>query len=522
MATTSTPGSSSQSVATSLAPRRWGRWWSPGSLIGVLRITGRRLWSHLGLMLAIAIGFVVAIGLTVSIPVYAEAVGYRILRDELAQGEAGSKRPPFAFMFRYLGSQTGVISWREYASLDEYMRIQLADLLDLPITTGVRYVATDKAPLLPPNGTGKPLIFVNTAFATNFEQHIEIIDGAFPQPASADGPIEVLISEDLSGRLGFQVGEEYLILGPQDRRVEQSYPVRIAGVWRVRDPGSDYWFYDPITLYDTLFVPEESFRDRLTAINPTSIYVATWYMIADGSNVRSSDVPDVRGRINRIATDITTILPGSRIDISPAQALAEHQRQVQRLTLILTIFSIPVLGLIAYFILLVAGLVVQRQSNEIAVLRSRGASRIQVLAMYLLEGVLLGAVALALGVALGQGAGLLMTWTRSFLDVQTGELLPIALTPDAWQRAWQMLGLMVIASLLPAFGIARYTIVSFKSERARATRKPFWQRMYLDLLLLIPVYYGYTLLQQRGTVSFLGTDDPFANPLLLLAPALYI
>jgi putative ABC transport system permease protein len=238
--------------------------------------------------------------------------------------------------------------------------------------------------------------------------------------------------------------------------------------------------------------------------------------------VRSSDVADVRARINRIATDITTILPGSRIDISPAQALAEHQRQVQRLTLILTIFSIPVLGLIAYFILLVAGLVVQRQSNEIAVLRSRGASRIQVLGIYLIEGLLLGIVALAAGAAAGQGAGLLMTWTRSFLDVQPGELLPIELTPDAWQRAWQMLALMVIASLLPAFGVARYTIVSFKSERARATRKPFWQRMYLDLLLLIPVYYGYTLLQQRGTVSFLGTDDPFANPLLLLAPTLYI
>jgi putative ABC transport system permease protein len=521
MATTSTPGSS-QPATPGLSLKRWGRWWSPGSLVGVLRVVSRRLWSHLGLMLAIAVGFIVAIGLTVSIPVYAEAVGYRILRDELAQGEAGSKRPPFAFMFRYLGSQSGVISWRDYAPLDEYMRTQLTERLDLPITTAVRYVATDKAPLMPSSGVGKPLIFVNTAFATDFEQHIDIIDGAFPQPASTDGPIEVLISEDLSARLGFQVGEEYLILGPQEQRVEQSYPIRIAGVWRVRDPGSDYWFYDPTTLYDTLFVPEESFRERLTAINPKPVYVATWYAIADGSSVRSSDVADVRARINRIATDITTILPGSRIDISPAQALAEHQRQVQRLTLILTIFSIPVLGLIAYFILLVAGLVVQRQSNEIAVLRSRGASRIQVLGIYLIEGLLLGIVALAAGAAAGQGAGLLMTWTRSFLDVQPGELLPIALTPDAWQRAWQMLALMVIASLLPAFGVARYTIVSFKSERARATRKPFWQRMYLDLLLLIPVYYGYTLLQQRGTVSFLGTDDPFANPLLLLAPTLYI
>jgi putative ABC transport system permease protein len=105
-------------------------------------------------------------------------------------------------------------------------------------------------------------------------------------------------------------------------------------------------------------------------------------------------------------------------------------------------------------------------------------------------------------------------------------MLPIGLTADAWQRAWQMLALLVFASLLPAFGAARYTIVSFKSERARSTRKPFWQRAYLDLLLLIPVYYGYTLLSQQGTLAILGlagpAGDPFANPLLLLAPSLYI
>ena len=525
MATTSAPGPQPQSATSGAAFGQRGIWWSPGSLVGVLRVVGRRLWSHLALMLAIAVGFVVAIGLTVSIPVYAEATGYRILRDELAQGEAGAKRPPFAFMFRYLGSQSGAIDWRDYLPLDEYMRTQLVERIGLPVTGEVRYVSTDKAPLMARSGVGKPLIYVNTAFATDFEQHVEIVDGAFPRAAVADAPIEVLISEDLSGRLGFQVGEEYLILGQANQKAAQSYPVRIAGIWRARDPGSEYWFYEPVTLYDTLFISEESFRTRITAVNPTAVYVAMWYVVADGSSVRSADVPGVRARISRIGTEITTLLPGARIDISPAQALAEHQRQVRRLTLILTIFSIPVLSLIAYFILLVAGLVVQRQSNEIAVLRSRGASRIQVLAIYLLEGLLLGAVALGLGMGLGQAAGLVMTWTRSFLDMQPGEILPIGLTPDAWQRAWQMLALLVTASLLPALGVARYTIVSFKSERARATRKPFWQRMYLDLLLLVPVYYGYTLLQQRGTVAFLGAgaaDDPFGNPLLLLAPTLYV
>ena len=63
------------------------RGWSPGGLLGLLRIVGRRLWSHLWLMLAIAAGFVVAITLVVSIPVYSEAVGYRILRTERSTGK---------------------------------------------------------------------------------------------------------------------------------------------------------------------------------------------------------------------------------------------------------------------------------------------------------------------------------------------------------------------------------------------------------------------------------------------------
>ena len=81
-----------------------------------------------------------------------------------------------------------------------------------------------------------------------------------------------------------------------------------------------------------------------------------------------------------------------------------------------------------------------------------------------------------------------------------GEPLPIELTPDAWQRAGQMLAVLIVASLIPAFGVARYTIVSFKSDRARAGQRPLWQRAYLDVLLRIPVWYGYSLLQQRGTL----------------------
>src|SRR3954447_67499 len=501
------------------------RRWSPGSLLGLLRIVGRRLWSHLWLMLAIAAGFVVAIALVVAIPVYAEAVGYRVLRDELTKIDTGGTRPPFAFMYRYLGSQHGVISWDKYAKLDAYMNNDVSRQLGLPVLRSVRYVASDKLPLLPSSGAGSPLLWVNLAFASELDQHIDVVDGAFPKP-SPTGPVEVLISEALASKLGLQVGEEYLVLGPKQDPANMSVPVKVAGVWRARDVDDTYWFYTPNSLDEVMFIPEQSYTSRVVTRNPNSIYVALWYLVTDGSSIRSASVNTVAGRIARTNTEVGARLPGAQIDLSPAQALGRHQATVRRLTISLTVFSIPILGLISYFIILVSSLVVQRQSNEIAVLRSRGASRMQVLGVYLLEGLLIGVIALGVGALLAQVAALAMTWTRSFLTLAPTDVLPIDLTPEAWQRGLQMLGLLLLASLLPAFGAARYTVVSYKSERARDTKRPFWQRAYIDLLLLIPVYYGYSQLKERGTVAILGfgggAADPFSNPLLLLAPTLYI
>jgi putative ABC transport system permease protein len=506
-------------------PSTLGRRWSPGSLLGLFQIVGRRLWSHLALMLAIAAGFVVAIALVVSIPVFAEAVGYRVLRDELSRTENGGTRPPFAFMYRYLGSQYGLIDEAQYAKVDAYMRDTVAQRLGLPVQLRARYVASDKLPLLPSNGAGAPLLYVNMIFFTDIEQHVELADGRLPQ-TRPDGPVEVLITEALASKLGFQVGEEYLVLGPKSDPAGKSVPVRIAGVWRAKDPNDPFWFYRPDAFDEALLMPEASYTTRVASRNPESIYVALWYLVTDGSGIRSADVPAVSTRIARTNVETGALLTGARLEISPAEALGRHQAQVRRLTLVLTIFSIPILGLIAYFVILVAGLIVQRQSNEIAVLRSRGASRSQVLGVYLLEGALVGLVALALAQPLGAAAAFLMTWTRSFLDLAPIEPLPIVLTDEARRRGVQMFGLLLLASMLPALGVARYTVVSYKAERARATRRPFWQRAFLDLLLLAPAYYAYTQLKQRGTIALPGISgpagDPFANPLLLLAPSLYM
>src|SRR4030095_11164203 len=74
--------------------------WLSG-LPGLLHIVALRLWSHLRLMLAMLAGFTVAVALVMSIPIYAEAVGYRVLRDEFTQNTYQNQLR-FDFLYRYL------------------------------------------------------------------------------------------------------------------------------------------------------------------------------------------------------------------------------------------------------------------------------------------------------------------------------------------------------------------------------------------------------------------------------------
>jgi len=78
----------------------------------------------------------------------------------------------------------------------------------------------------------------------------------------------------------------------------------------------------------------------------------------------------------------------------------------------------------------------------------------------------------------------------------------------------------VWAMAAPAYASARHTVVSHKQERARHLRPPLWQRLYVDVLLLVPTLYGYYLLREYGTQTVDGTL--FRNPLLFLVPTLFV
>jgi putative ABC transport system permease protein len=514
--------------------------------LAVFLVATRRLWYQRGLALLMLLGLTTAVAVTTSVPFYADAISRRILAEKLYENQDESG-PPFSFLFRYVGSWSGYLEWEACQPVDQYITGYAASALGLPPKQLVRYFKTDPIRLFPASevvyaDARDPLAYVSLGFLGDVASHINILDGQFPRVLTNDSePIEVLVAAELVGQLGLGVGEEYIlqIQDPSSSSTTGQYAlarkVRIAGVWEPIDPNEDYWFYPQFAFQDLLLVPEASFAWFSKEVKG-EVGLAVWSLLCQGDQVGAADVGPLLQRIAVVRNKSHAFLQDIDLARSPERALAEYQRTIRSLMVVLYAFSVPILGLNFYFVSLVAGMIVQRQRNELAVLRSRGMAAAQVVTMYVLQGLIVGVIAFAGGTLLGERMARMMTATRSFLRLEGGfgAIRSVwSSVPSLETFSWINLRFGVFALLIavpicvaPAIRAARDTVITYKQEQARSLRAPFWQRSYLDLFLLIPSLYGYYLLRRRGTISFLDTKgvaaSPFSNPFLFLVPMLLV
>lgn len=516
----------------------------------LLALAAKRLWRQRLLMACLLAGLIAAVGLLAAIPLYADAVQNRLLQGELTA--AGTHRPPFAFLWRYVGAWHGDVSWDAYQPANTYLTAQAPGVIDLPLaeqTRGERQLADEQSPLasrtirhiatarlrLFPAGDSifaqnEPLLWANVGFITGLAAQIQMVEGEFPSDVSATGtPLDVIVSRDTADHLGLQVGESFTLFGPDDNT---RVPLRIVGVWQPIDPTAAFWFYQPNAFAEMLLTSEGQFVQQVAPALAEPVSTAVWYQLYDGGRIRPNNVAAFLQNVAVVEARLTTLLNGATLDVSPVNALQSYGRSNNLLTLTLTIFAIPLIGIILYFISLIASMIVQRSQSEIAIWRSRGAARSQIAAIYLLEGLLVGGLGLAGGLWLALHITRLMGRTRTFLDpailapstssgVGVGELTPV-LSETAVVYALVGIGLALLALLVPALHSARYTIVTMRQQQARTLRPPLWQRTFLDVLLLVPPLYGWYQLERQGTIALLGGGrDPFANPLLFLVPILF-
>jgi putative ABC transport system permease protein len=477
-------------------------------LIDKVLFTLERLWQHRVLVLWALVGLSAATTLALSLTLYVDVVNTGLLESRLSD-------PPYAFRFRYyLGGRNAAITQDDVNSASAAIQNTFTGIIGLPTARQVSYLRGGAWTVRLNNKTSLGALNIGTLQGA--DEQITITAGKWPAPAPGpNDPIPALITEKMLYDKGVKVGDTL------SATLAGAKPIKltVAAVWRPTNANDPSWIFTPKFFDDVLLVEPDQLSTALQGISKP-IEEAAWYLIFDGSAVKTSDVDALIGRIIDGLRSVTSALPGIRLDVSPQDNLTAFSQEVSRLTQQLVIMILPVSGVVLYFVTLVASLLVSRQQQEDVTLRSRGMSRLGILSVHVLMWLILAGIALAIGLAASPFVVRLVGRTTSFLrfDDVNSNLVPI-LSLQAIEAGVLTSLLAISSGLFLAWRTTGQNINSFRQSSARASRA-WWQRMYLDVLLLIPALYVlYTLKQQGGLVT--SAENPFSDPLTFLGPTLF-
>ncbi|MFO7172782.1 MAG: FtsX-like permease family protein, partial [Bacillota bacterium] len=465
-------------------------------LASTLRLAVRRLWVRRRYTAGLLAGFVLAVAAAASVPLFTAGALQRLLEAEL---RSAGQRHPAGIHIAHLEHPQRRTRAAQFDAADAIARTVGPALIGLPIDTFVRYGALEptRARSAAPGRLSPRERWLSLAFLSDLEHHVQVTDGRLPQPdPTPDGFLEAMVEEAALDRQDLTVGAELVVPLGRDPGAGE-VKVRIVGAFVRADPEEAYWFQaGPFDQH--LFLPEETFRTQVLPREGAAPGQYSWYYGVPADALRVTDAVRLLGALYDLEARMAQALPDTRIFAGPVDLLTRYALRSLDLQRLLILLLMPALAAIGYFLVVTAGMMVEGQRQEIATLRSRGASPGQIAGLYLVEGLVLAGVALALGLPLGALLARAMGAVAGFLQFVRRTQPPLLLSGTFWGYGLAAAGLAALAYLLPALPAARQSIVAQKQEAARRLTRPLWSRLGLDFLLLGLAGYSYYTLARPG------------------------
>ncbi len=515
----------------------------------------RDVW---GLLLVAGLGVMLAVMLTVMLPSYAyltlDARLHTIIDAVNPNITVSVDMPPDQLTPR--GSGTA------YATLDQDLRSlvqqQLGKYLQPQSWHAIQTPAFDLK-TQDTLGEEQKLIIVATTL-TDLGALPVFVQGSMPQdvPITSDPTatplLEGALPADAAAALHVTVGSILNIpyqAGVGLRQPSQQPPpgtvfmqVRITGIFNAPVPSVTPFFHVddfktfrsglspvPVTYY--VLLPQQSFLAAANHVgfnqlpNPISLY---WFYQPNFSTFTLDNLGDISNRFATINNNINQSLsdsPETQFVVASSligsdSALQNFQAQVAVAGIPITFLLIDIIGVLIFFVSLIAELLLNSQSGIIAQFRARGLSRAQLFNAYQLQSLGLTVGALLLGLISSIVAEHLL-FPRL---VSQGSYHPVITLQQGILR-WLLYALIVAGSALVTMWLTtavalQYDVLSARREASRSTRKPVWQRFHLDLALVLVLLVTFGL----STYAQSTVTDPQAlallTPLSLLAPTMLV
>ncbi len=489
----------------------------------MLTLLLRKMRNTKWMVICLLIGFVMATAMTSTIPIYMHASLQRMLiKDMQAYQEEEGQYPGVYAVSKTIVSGTNAANQRANV-LNVYARA--VDRFNNLLVPYENYKAfTCDSYLYVTNietESGEPSM-LKLGSMTEMDGHIQITNGRMYNPGKdEDGAYEVICTEralQVSQVMMDEVYEVTNIITPGE-----TVKIKIVGTFDLVSPTDTYWS-EGLSEYDnTFFADFTTLTEDMIFTGVVNLNNVDCRIIIDYQNIDMNVIEHVR---NSFATQEEQYKEENcTFEVPAKEVLEEYAGKAASLRYILLMLDIPVVLMLVFYLFMVSQLNIESERNEIAMLKSRGASSWQILRIYAYETLILGAVSALIGPFVGLGLCNILGVSNGFMEFVNRPALKAKLSLAPFVYALIAVAVFFVTTLLPIIPASRVSIVAHKQSKAHEQKKPFWQRSFLDIFcVVLPVVWLWWYNRTNENLISQGIVDTSANmnPLMFAASTVFI
>ena len=488
------------------------------AVAAVPRLVLKRAFSEktfIGLRL---IGLTIAVAVSAGVFIYLDALG----QSALSQSLAGQRQQDLDMAIRARIDSISHAAHNQIVNTVRNSRSRdLAKVLRVPVMAAKSVTLVFDDEVVPWKNARTFLAHVD-----GLQDAASLIEGSWPEHQPGALQVEVAVSAEDSEYLGLGMGDRVRLSSPTsddtqlDATISGIYERESAATlqWRAMDTGlgaaSNAFQFAPFV------VPETTLVDVVAEQIPDTEIRYFWIFRTDVDALDSRDAErlliGLQTQQNLFKQELQGFQRITTLDGALNSFLTSSE--ISR-GLMLSVGAVIALATVA-FSALVAGQARDIRFSESGMVRARGATTSQEVALMTGETLLIAVIALFAGVAIALVGVSFAGRLPVLSDLTGGDFLPASLSVQSSTAALTAAAIGLLALLLPSFRRNTATAEELTNRLARPPRRNIAQHYYLDVVLLcIGVAALWQLSQEDLYISSSALGEGFSNRLALAMPA---
>lgn len=357
--------------------------------------------------------------------------------------------------------------------------------------------------------------YLTVSYMPEITSHIEILTGEdYDNYSGESKEYPCIISQGVMDLYGLTVGETIDYVNWEDKD-GVTLKLVVAGVFKESERSDLFWYIEPNEFEKEIFVSEQTFDEIVSRYECETIYY-NHFVLLDYTDINSRNVDNVEYYIEQFKE------LDANFNASFNEMLSAYKNNRKTINITLWVLELPVLGMVLAFIYMVSKQIVETERNEIAMLKSRGINRRQVIIMYAAQSGVLSVAGIIFGIPLGYLLCKLAAGTTDFLTFSTNDIGLYRFTVDMFGYGVAAALIGIIFILIPVFGYSKISIVEQKSDYSHNV-KMFWEKYFLDIILLaLSLYLLHNFNQSSENIRLKAIVGAKMDPMIFLDSILFI